>query len=299
MSELLAAAKGRPRRALLFCPGTERRKIEKAAGLGVDAVIVDLEDAAALSMKAEARAVTAEAVAALDFGRSERLVRINPPATGLAEDDLAITGARASLPDGFVIPKVEGADDVRFVADRLAALEAAAERPRGATGIVAIVESARGVVNLREIAEASERLVALVFGAEDYCADIGARRTAQADEVLWARSAVVAHARAAGLQAIDTPFIDFRDEAGLRADTARALQLGYDGKLAIHPGQVPVILDVLAPTGAELDAARRIIAAHDAAQAEGRGVFEIDGKMVDMPMIRAAERVVARAGAAA
>jgi citrate lyase beta subunit len=289
-----ASTPPRPRRALLFCPGTERRKLDKAAGYDVDTVIIDLEDAAALSRKAEARATTVAALEALDFGASEVLVRINPVGSGLEREDLRALAAAPRLPDGLVIPKVASAGDIREIASALAALEAERGIEAGRLRLLAIVESARGVVNLAEIAAADPRLDGLVFGAEDLAGDLGARRSDQGWEVFYAMSAVVVHAAAFGLQAIDTPFVDLQDDQGLVQATRRALEHGFTGKLAIHPRQLDPIRDVFTPGPSELAAAERLIAEHDRQQAEGRGVFELDGKMIDMPMVRAAERVLAR-----
>ncbi len=286
----------RVRRALLFMPGDDRRKIEKGAALGADAVILDLEDGVALSRKQQARAVAAAALAELDFGRSERLVRINPASGALWRDDLAaIAPAR---PDGIVLPKVESAEDVQITAAALDAAERARGWPPGGLRLLAIIETARGVVNLGAIAAGSPRLDALIFGAEDLAGDLGATRTPDGAEVFYARSAVVLHARAAGLQAIDTPFVDLRDLDGLAVDARRARQMGYDGKLAIHPRQIEPIQAAFTPDAAEIERARRLLAAFAAHQAAGTGVFDLDGRMVDLPMVRAAETVLARARAA-
>lgn len=270
----------RPRRALLFAPGTERRKIEKAAGLEVDGVILDLEDAAAASKKDDARRTTTAALAELDFGSRERIVRINSLASGLAMADLeALLGADV-VPDAILVPKVDGAADLEVVE---AALEGTEIR------LLALVESARGVVELAAIAGATERLVALCFGAEDLQGDLGASRSDVP------RALVAIHARAAGLQALDTPYVRLSDEAGLVAHATEARELGYDGKLAIHPAQIGPIEGVWTPSSEEVAAARRLLEEHARHQAEGRGVFELDGKMIDWPMVRAAERVVGRA----
>ncbi|MCA9564249.1 MAG: CoA ester lyase [Myxococcales bacterium] len=289
--------KRRVRRALLFCPGTEERKITKAAGADVDSVIIDLEDAAALDKKEEARQITAECLRKLSFGRSERLVRVNPVGTGLTEADLRVTGAAESLPDGYVIPKVGSGDDVRHVAAIVEELEREAGREPGSVRLLAIIESALGVVHLREIANASDRLDALIFGAEDLCGDIGATRSPGGTEVLYARSAVVIHAAAASLDAIDTPYVDLRDIEGLSLRTKEAAAAGFSGKLAIHPAQIEPIQQAFTPTAEEVARARELIEAHEAHQAQGIGVFSLHGKMVDMPMVRAAERVLARSSA--
>lgn len=286
----------RIRRALLFMPGDSRSKIEKGIAFGVDSIIMDLEDGVAVSNKSAARATVAAALRELDFGRSEKLVRINPVSTTLFEDDIAATVA--AHPDGYVIPKVESAGQVITVSDLLREAETAHGWELYSIALIAIVETARGVVNLREIAESDTRLVALTFGAEDLAGDMGAIRTPEGWEGFYARSAVVLHAKACGLQAIDTPFVRLDDEDGLTKETRMALQMGYTGKLAIHPKQIAPINQIFTPTEEEIRAAKRLINAHDEHQAAGTGVFQLDGKMIDMPMIRAAQAILERARAA-
>jgi citrate lyase beta subunit len=290
-----ARTRGRPRRALIFTPATERRKIEKAASLGADGVIVDLEDSVALSRKEEGRAQGVAALAEVDFGKSERILRLNAEGSGLEEADLAAALAGARLPDAILLPKVERADAVRAVADALTRAERSRALAPGSVKLLAIIETARGVVRLAEIAAAHPRLEALVFGAEDLSGDIGAVRTRAGKEVEVARGLVVLHAAAERLQAIDTPFVHLEDEAGLANETREALEMGYTGKLVIHPRQLAPILAVFTPREDELRAALHLLAEHERHQREGLGVFALDGKMVDMPMVRAAERVIARA----
>jgi citrate lyase beta subunit len=287
----------RIRRALLFMPGDSRRKIEKGAGLGVDSIIMDLEDAIALTNKDIARISVAQALREVDFGRSEKLVRTNMVIPGwLYTEDIAATVD--AKPDGYVLPKVEDAQQVAWVSDLLAEAEDQHGWKRNSIKILAIIETAKGVINLREIADSSPRLEALIFGAEDLAGDMGAKRTPQGWEVYYARSAVVIHAKAAGLQAIDTVFIDLTTpDERLIEETNLALNMGYTGKLAIHPNQVTPIQSVFTPTPDEIDAAQRLVAAHAAQQAAGRGVFEYEGKMIDMPMVRAAMSVITRARA--
>jgi citrate lyase beta subunit len=284
------------RRALLFMPGDDRRKIEKGAGLDVDGVIMDLEDGVALNNKPAARATIAAALGEVNFGRSERLVRINPVGSGLDGDDL--TATLPARPDAYVVPKVESARQIGAVAARLEATERDNGWPSESIRLLAIVETARGVVNLREIAESSPRLDTLIFGAEDLAGDIGATRTPDGWEVFYARSAVVIHAKAAGLGAIDTPFVNLTDLEALAAETRTAMLMGYSGKLAIHPRQIEPIQQTFTPDAEEIARAKRLVDAHTAHQAVQTGVFELDGKMVDMPMVRAAEYVLARARAA-
>ena len=277
----------RLRRCLLFMPGDDLKKIQKGISLGVDVVVMDLEDGVALNRKAEARATIAMALRDLDFGRSERMVRLNPIGSGLEHDDFA--AVLPHQPDSLMLPKVERAEQIQWVSQQL---EGTSIR------LLPIIETARGIVNLKAIATAGDRLDALIFGAEDLAGDIGATRTAAGWEVFYARSAVVTHAAAFDLQAIDTLCLDFNDEAALIADAQFGAQMGFSGKLAIHPKQVNVIQTIFTPTHEQIAAAQRLIAAHDEQQAHGTGAFALDGKMIDMPTIRAAQQVLAKARAA-
>lgn len=277
----------RPRRALLFMPGDDRHKIEKGAGLGVDALIMDLEDGVALSRKDAARESVVAALREVDFGRAERLVRVNAVGGPWWADDLA--AVLPAGPDGIVVPKVESAAHARAVAERLG---------EDRCPMLVFIETALGVVNLREIAAALDEGDALVFGGEDLAGDLGATRTPEGHEIAYARSAVVIHARAARVQAIDTIYAGLADVEGLAREARFARSLGYTGKLAIHPRQVDPIQRAFTPGEAEVDHARRLAAEFRRQQAAGMGAFEFEGNMIDMPMLRAAEAVLARARAA-
>ncbi len=284
------------RRALLYAPGSEWHKIVKAVTLNADSVCLDLEDGVAANRKSEARETVARALRELNFGRSERLARINGIGSGLEADDLAaVVPAR---PDGIVMPKVADAEQVRWASAQIAEMERGQGWEVGAIGILAMIESARGIINLPQIAGADPRLQALIFGAEDYSADVGATRTPGGMEVLYARSAVVAAAGAFGLQAIDLLFLDFRDVENLSIEAARGAQLGFAGMQVIHPNQIAPVQAAFTPDDGAIAQAARIVEAHTANQASGTGAFALDGKMVDMPIVRAAERVLARARAA-
>lgn len=285
------------RRALLFMPGDSRHKIEKGAGMNVDSIIMDLEDAIALSRKEEARQSVAAALREVNFGRSERLVRTNQVIPGwIHTRDIEVT--IDGKPDGYVLPKIESAAQIHEVSRLLAAAEVRRGWELGSIKLLAIIETGRGIVNLKEIVESDPRLEALIFGAEDLAGDIGATRTAEGYEVFYARSAVVTHARAYGKQAIDTVFIDLRapDDA-LVAETEKVAGMGYTGKLAIHPRQVEPIQQVFTPKLDDILAAQRLVSAFEAQQGQGVGVFEYEGKMIDMPMIRAARLVLKQAEA--
>lgn len=279
-----------PRRSFLFAPGDSRRKMAKAAQLPADAVILDLEDSVAVSQKEEARHLVADALASLDFGRRERLVRLNGLETGFWRDDVhALAGL---VMDGFVLPKVETAVHIHHVSQILNATEEAQSLPAGSIRLWAILETPLGVLNSREIAQAGDRLEGLIFGAEDLAATMGIPRTPAGWEVYQARATVVMTAVAYHLQAVDTVFVDLDDEAGLAQDAAFARGLGYTGKLAIHPRQIPVLNETFTPAAAEIVQAQRLIRAVEEADS---GVATLDGRMVDRPMVRAAEKLLHRA----
>jgi len=286
----------RLRRSVLFMPGDNARKIEKAVRLPCDCVAIDLEDGVALAQKVAAREVTADALRGIDFGGRERLVRINPASSDLYSDDLGET--ILANPDGYIIPKVETPDDVRAISHRMDKVAIGLGVVVSQVRLWAVIETALGVMNLREIAQASPRLTALMFGAEDYAASVGATRTERGEEVLFARSAVVAAAAAYGLDAIDIVRFDLADMAGLEAECRFGRQLGYAGKMAIHPGQLEIINRAFGPSPAEIARAARIVSAAEQNQAAGIGAFALDGRMIDAPVVKAAENALARARAA-
>lgn len=285
----------RPRRALLYIPGDDWHKLEKGAGLDVDCVCMDLEDGVALNRKEAARATIVQALQSLPFGRSERLVRIQPLASGAAEADL-----RAVLPahpDGIVLPKAD-ADGLRRVSGWMDEEEAAQGWPAGSLALIAIAETAQTMIHLQALCSATPRLQAVIFGGEDLAADVGAVRTAEMHELAFARSWLVLHTAAYGLQALDVVYTNFRDPDGLRSEARRARELGYAGKQVIHPAQVPVVQEAFLPDEAEVAWARRVVEGFAQAQAEGRGAFAVDGRMVDMPVVRRAQAILARSQAA-
>ncbi len=286
----------RARRALLYVPGSDERKIQKAATLNADSVCLDLEDGVALNRKAEARVMVARMLRELNFGRSERLARINAIGSGLEADDLAVV--LPAHPDGIIVPKVAGAEQVRWVNAQIAEFEKAQGWELRGIRLLVMIETARGIINLPQIASEDPRLDALVFGAEDFAADIGAVRTHEGLEVFHARSAVVTTAGAFEIQAIDLLDTDFRDLERLREEARQGAQLGFAGKQIIHPNQIEPVQEAFTPTDAAIAEAQRVVQAAEENQARGAGAFALDGKMIDMPIIKAAERVLTRARAA-
>lgn len=299
-----ATARERRRRSRLYLPGNEPKFMLNAGLHRPDAVILDLEDSVAPAAKDEARLLVRNALRSVDFHRAERMVRINPGERGL--EDLAFV-----VPHNvhvILIPKVESGEQVRAVERRVRELSEGRSVPRppaspdagsadecAAPLLMPIIETARGVLNAAEIASACDSVVALTIGLEDYTADIGATRTAEGRESLWARCAVVNAARAAGIPPIDSVFSDVDDEAGLRASVLEARSLGFEGKGCIHPRQIRIIHEAFAPTPQELDKARRIVAAFEEAQAQGLGVVALGGKMIDPPVLKRAMRIVREA----
>ena len=295
----------RARRALLYTPGDDLYKIQKASTLGVDCICMDMEDGVALNHKPEARQTIAQALQTIDFGRSERLARINPVGSGLERDDLETV--LPAHPDGVVIPKVEFAEQIQWVSQFIGKYEKtsgwktpASESAGLRTGITLLVgvETARGIINLKEIVSADPRLEAIIFGAEDFAGDIGATRTPQGWEVFYARSAVLTYASAYGLQAIDMVQIDFKDVERLYQEALEGAHMAFAGKQVIHPSQIEPVQRAFTPSDEAIAHAQRLLQAFDEHQKLGKGAFALDGKMIDAPIVRAAERVLALARAA-
>lgn len=291
-----------PLRSLLFIPGDSDKKLAKVADCGADAVILDLEDSVAPAQKADARKRVADFLGTAPRGAEapRYWVRINPLDSGLLLEDLA--QIMPAAPDGIMQPKTNGPACVRQVSHYLDAFEAAGGALDAATAIIAIAtETAIAPFHLGEFAEAGlSRLAGLTWGAEDLATAIAAsgNRAANGDWMFtfqMARALCLLAAHASGVQAIETLHADFRDEAGLRASCQAARAEGFSGRLAIHPAQVAIINAAFLPSVAEMDHARRIIEAF--AANPGAGTIGLDGKMVDVPHLKQAERLLALANA--
>jgi citrate lyase beta subunit len=283
------------RRALLYMPGDDWKKITKSLTLGVDCICMDMEDGVAISHKSEARATIAKALQELDFGKSQKLARINSVGTGWERDD--IDAVLPFHPDGIVIPKIESLDQIEWGSKIIEAAELQYGWPLNSIRMLVGVETAKGILNLKEIAS-HPRLDAIIFGGEDFAASIGARRTRDASELLYARQAVVTACAAFGLQAIDIVYIDFKDADGLRAEAGQGAGFGFSGKQVIHPNQVQVTQEAFTPSDAAIADARRIVETFATSQKEGKGAYALDGKMIDMPLLKNAQKVLERARAA-
>lgn len=279
----------RPRRSQLVTPAMTFRMIEKAAGLDCDSLVLDLEDAVAPSAKAQAREHVRRALATLKFGDKELGVRINGIATPYFLDDiLALDGLAV---DTVVLPKVDRPEDVAVADAMLRQLELRGGRP-GVT-LQLLIESAAGLEAAADIGRASERVASLIFGAGDFTADTGIAFTARG--LAYARARVVAAAAAARVQALDHVHPAIHDVEGLRGSAREARELGFHGKWAIHPAQVPVINEAFAPTADEVREARRVIEVYEAAKARGEGAITVDGALVDEAMLKVMEHRAALA----
>ncbi|SEO12746.1 citrate lyase subunit beta / citryl-CoA lyase [Halorientalis persicus] len=278
------------RRSVLFSPGDQPELVRKAPDSGADAVVFDLEDAVVPDRKPAAREAIHEVLTDPAFDPDCSVwVRVNPPGT-VAEADVATALADSSAVDAVMVPKVGDATGLERIVDLLD--EHGVDAP-----VIALIESAAGVLHAEEIATA-DRVDAVAIGAEDLAADIGATRTEEGFEVLHAREQVVLAAAAAGIDALDTIHVDVDDTEGLASAAETTVQLGFDGKMAIHPAQVPVINDAFTPSEDRIDWAERVLAAKAEADAEGRGVFRVDDEMIDAPLIAQAQQVLDRARAA-
>jgi citrate lyase subunit beta/citryl-CoA lyase len=286
------SARDRLRRSRLYLPGSEPRYFINAGLHGPDAIILDLEDSVHHGEKDAARILVRNTLRTVDFGSCERMVRINQLPLGLEDLSEVIPEA----PDLVLIPKVERVEQVTAV-DRVVEelkIRNKIDRP---IWIMPIRESALGIENAAGIAAASERVAALTIGLEDYTADLGVAKTSTGAESLYARTRLVNAARAAGVQAIDSVFGDVGDLGGLQSWGENSRALGFEGMGCIHPSQIPVIHQAFAPSPAEIDKARKIVAAFEEAQQKGLAVVSLGSKMIDPPVVERARKLVARAQA--
>jgi citrate lyase subunit beta/citryl-CoA lyase len=296
----LHAQEERLMRSLLFVPGDSPKKLEKGMNSGADVLLIDLEDSVALDAKDEARRITAAFLSerGKDAERPRLFVRVNGLTTGLIDADL--DGVMRSAPDGIVLPKTVGGADVAHLGAKLAVREAEFGLEDGATRILAIAtENAAGVFALGTFAGSSHRLMGLTWGGEDLSADLGAEANRAEDGVYTdpyrlARSLTLLGAAAAGVDAIDSVFTNFRDMAGLEAECRAARRDGFVAKMAIHPAQVSVINEAFTPSPEAVERAQAVIEAFKAHP--GAGVVGVNGEMLDRPHLLRAERLLRRAG---
>jgi len=279
-------------------PGSSEKMLAKAPGLAADELVIDLEDAVAAGVKDAARASVVAALRGPEWAGVTVSVRVNAPRTPWCHLDIAALAAPAPQPVAIVVPKVESAGDLAFVDRLLDGAEAGREQP---LRVQALIETAAGLARVQEIAAASERLDALILGYADLAASLGRTEAGARELDGWrpAQELVLLAARAHGLQAIDGPYLGIAVDDGFTAAVARARDLGFDGKWAIHPAQLAALNAAFTPTEAEVRDARAVVAALAEAEQTGAGAVALDGQMLDEAVRAAALRTLARAGEAA
>ena len=277
------------RRTMLFMPGNNPGMLQTAGILGADSIILDLEDAVSLTEKDSARILVREAIKNVSYDNVEVVVRINPLTTEFSNEDIDVI-ARVK-PDTIMVPKATE-EELEEVDRRLTKIEEEEGFEVGSIKLFPIAESAYGVENIYSIIKSSKRVVGVLLGGEDYTSDMGIKRTKVGEDIFYARNRVAIACKAAGVDAIDTPFTDTNDLEGLIVDTNKAKSLGMTGKASINPRQIDGIHSVYAPTAAEIRHAERVLEAMEEAYSEGKGVFSLDGKMVDAPVINRAKTTV-------
>ena len=277
-------------RSMLYVPATSEKFIEKAHERGADAIKIDLEDAVALAEKPRARTLVRSAAKIVARGGADVLVRINRPLR-MAVDDL-----EASVwPEvhGLVLPKVESADHIGFLAEIITELENERDMQQGHIKLMALIETPRGYSNVRDIAHSSERLSAIALGQEDFSAEMGMVEPEGMSLLSYYQTVQVA-AREAGILPIGYPgsIAEFTDLELFKSNALIARRLGFDGGACIHPKQVPILNEAFTPTDDEIDRSERMVAAYDAAMAAGDGAVAFEGKMIDVPVVARAERIL-------
>ena len=284
-------------RSLIFVPGNRRDMLEKAVSFPADIVVPDMEDSVPMGEKAAARDVIADMLPVLDRAGQRSVVRVNALDTGLLEEDMSAAATPHTY--GINVGKVETPWDVHEVDKILTGLEVKKGLERGKIRLVLFIESAMAVINAYSICSASPRVVAVAFGAEDFTVDMGTERTEEGSEVLTPRAMVAMAARAANVVPLDMVYTNFRDEEGLRRDIRLGKSLGYKGKFAIHPSQVQPINEMFSPLPEEIEYARRVVSAFEEAEAQGKGATSLDGKMIDIPIVKRARSLLAMEDASA
>ena len=277
-------------RSLLFVPGNRPNMLQKALGFSPDVFVPDLEDSVPTDEKANGRAVAASFLTKLSDTGSLVIPRVNSLDTGLLEQDLAAI----ITPDiyGLSIGKVQTVKEIADICGLIGPLEQKAGLATGRLKLIPWIESAKAIVNAYEICASSKRIIAVAFGAEDFTNDMGIERTDDDSEIAYARSAVCIAARAADVVALDTPYFGFRDTDGLQRDANTARKQGFKGKFAIHPAQIDIINATFSPSPQEVEHAKRVLAAFEAAEHQGRGSTSLNGKVIDVPVVKRARAIL-------
>ncbi|MST55375.1 CoA ester lyase [Pyramidobacter sp. SM-530-WT-4B] len=283
------------RRTMLYLPGNNPNMLVRGHLFGSDGIVMDMEDAVALSEKDAARIMISKFLQRGDFGSVEVTVRINGADTEFWKKDLEAVVPCKRL-DGVRLPKADSPQVIRDVDEELSRLEDKYGIAQGHIKLFCILETAYGIWHAYDVATASRRVTAILPGGEDLVADLKTSRTPEGTELEWSRRMIVIAARAAGVDAIDLMFPRVTDGEGLRRDAQFSKDLGFDGKSVIHPNQIPVIHEIFTPSEKEIEKAQRIIAAAEDARARGLGTVSVDGRMVDVPVVKRARYILVKAG---
>jgi citrate lyase subunit beta/citryl-CoA lyase len=283
-------------RSMLFVPGNNMRMIHKASTLEADAVILDLEDAVPMAEKETARIFVRDSIELVKSGGPDVFVRVNALTTGLVADDLDAVICQSL--DGIMFPKSDSKADVLEIQRLIEEIEGR-KGLRSSCTILPLIETAKGVLNADEIATASDRVIALSFGAVDFTRDMGVELSSDGMELLYPRARIAISARAAGIQAVDAPWVNISDKAGLLRDAQLAKRLGFKGKLVIHPSQIEPVNQVFSPTPEEVEYAKKVVKAFKEGEARGLGAVSLDGKMIDIANFRQSEELLSLAEAIA
>ena len=283
------------RRTMLYLPGNNPNMLVRGHLFGSDGIIMDLEDAVAMSEKDAARTMVSKFLRRGDFGNTEVTVRINGADTEYWKKDLEAVVPHKRL-DGIRLPKADSPQIIKDVDEELSRLEDKYGIEQGHIKLFCILETAYGIWHAYDVATASKRVVAILPGGEDLVADLKTSRTPEGTELEWSRRMIVIAARAAGVDAIDLMFPRVTDDEGLKKDAQFSKDLGFDGKSVIHPNQIPIIHKIFTPTEKEIEKAQRIIAAAEDAKARGLGTVSVDGRMVDIPVVKRAHYILIKAG---
>ncbi|MXQ89771.1 hypothetical protein E5288_WYG011585 [Bos mutus] len=288
-----------PRRAVLYVPGNDEKKINKIPSLNVDCAVLDCEDGVAVNKKDEARLRIVKTLEDFDLGPTEKCVRINSVSSGLAEEDLEAILQSRVLPSSLMLPKVEGPEEIQWLSDKFSFYlkDRKLEQPMN---LIPFVETAMGLLSFKAVCEEAVKngprvglfLDAVVFGGEDFRASIGATSSKETQDILYARQKIIVVAKAFGLQAIDLVYIDFRDEEGLLRQSREGAAMGFTGKQVIHPNQIAVVQEQFSPSAEKIKWAEELIAAFKEHQQLGKGAFTFRGSMIDMPLLKQAQNIV-------
>lgn len=286
----MATVKDRLRRTMMFVPGNNPSMIRDAYIYKCDSIMFDLEDSVSILEKDSARSLVYHGLTTIDYGDKELVVRINDPRSETGLHDLeAMISAKV---DVIRLPKTETKEDVIFCDEQITRIEKEKGLEPGSISMMAAIESASGVLNAKDIALSSKRLIGIALGAEDYVTDLKTQRTDTGVELMFARSMILHAARIAKLSALDTVFSNVNDEEGLIREATLIKTLGFDGKSVINPRQIDPIIKIFTPTEKEIEKALAIMEAIKEANAKGSGVIALNGKMIDKPIVERAQRTI-------